>query len=88
VLLFPIVPLAKTKALHVLHRNIIRLVLVGFNVAIELQNRQLTVLSHEFRTVNLLTIMFSNGQLYIALEFIPSIFIVTNLHYIFSKTVF
>jgi len=40
-------PLAKTKALHVLQLNIIRLVLVGFNVAIALQNRQCTVRSHE-----------------------------------------
>jgi hypothetical protein len=39
--------LAKTKALHVLHRSIIRLVLVGLSVAIELQKRQCTARSHE-----------------------------------------
>jgi len=41
------IPLANTKAPHVLHRSIIRLVLVGFNVAIALQKRQCTVRSHE-----------------------------------------
>ena len=41
------IPLAKIKTLHVLHRSIIRPVLVGFNVAIDLQNRQHTVHSHE-----------------------------------------
>jgi hypothetical protein len=40
-------PLANTRALHVLHRSIIRLVLVGFNVTIALQKRQCTVRSHE-----------------------------------------
>ncbi|HEY7082558.1 MAG TPA: hypothetical protein VH500_22945 [Nitrososphaeraceae archaeon] len=40
-------PFAKTKALQVLQRNIIRLVLVGLSVAIELQKRQCTVRSHE-----------------------------------------
>ncbi|HEY7572717.1 MAG TPA: hypothetical protein VH796_15235, partial [Nitrososphaeraceae archaeon] len=39
-------PLANTRAPHTLHRSIIRLVLVGFNVAIELQKRQCTVRSH------------------------------------------
>ena len=48
------IPLAKINAPHVLHRSIIRPVLVGFNVAIDLQNRQCTVRSHESRTVNLL----------------------------------
>ena len=48
------IPLAKINAPHVLHRSIIRPVLVGFNVAIDLQNRQCTVRSHEFRTFNLL----------------------------------
>ena len=49
-----IIPLAKTKALHVLQRNIIRLVLVGFNVAIALQKRQCTIRSHELITDKLL----------------------------------
>lgn len=47
-------PLAKTNAPQTLQRSIIRPVLVGFSVAIELQNRQCTVRSHESRTVNLL----------------------------------
>jgi Phage integrase family len=40
------VPFAKTRAPHVLHLSIIRPVLVGLSVAIELQNRQCTILSH------------------------------------------
>jgi hypothetical protein len=40
------IPLAKTKAPQVLHRSIIRLVLVGLSVAIALQKRQCTVRSH------------------------------------------
>jgi hypothetical protein len=48
------IPLAKTKTPYVLQRSIIRLVLVGFNVAIELQKRQCTVRSHELITDKLL----------------------------------
>ena len=48
------IPLAKINGPHVLHRSIMRPVLVGFNVAILLQNRQYTVRSHGSRTVNLL----------------------------------
>ena len=47
-------PFAKTKALHVLQRNIIRPVLVGLSVAIALQKRQCTVRSHESITDKLL----------------------------------
>jgi len=46
--------LAKTNAPQMLHRSIIRLVLVGFSVAIELQKRQCTVRSHELKTDKLL----------------------------------
>jgi hypothetical protein len=46
------IPLAKIKILHVLHRNIIRPVFVGFNVAIDLQKRQCTIRSHESITDN------------------------------------
>ena len=48
------IPFANTKAPHVLHRSIIRLVLVGLSVAIALQKRQCTVRSHELITVKLL----------------------------------
>ena len=41
------IPLANTKALYVLQRIIMRLVLVGLNVAMALQKRQCTVRSHE-----------------------------------------
>ena len=41
------IPLAKTNAPHTLHRSIMRLVMEGFNIAIELQKRQCTVRSHE-----------------------------------------
>jgi len=48
------IPLANTKAPHVLQRSIIRPVFVGLSVAIELQKRQYTVLSHDSITDNLL----------------------------------
>ena len=47
-------PLANIKVLHILHRSIIRLVLVGLSVAIELQKRQCTIRSHESIDVKLL----------------------------------
>ena len=49
-----IIPLAKTRRPHVLHRSIIRLVLAGLSVAIALQKRQCTVRSHESITDKLL----------------------------------
>ena len=48
------IPFAKTRAPHVLHLSIIRPVLVGLSVAIELQNRQCTIRSHESITDNFL----------------------------------
>ena len=48
------IPLAKINAPHVLHRSIIRLVLVGLSVAIALQKRQCTYRSHESITDKLL----------------------------------
>jgi hypothetical protein len=48
------IPLANIMAPHVLHLSIIRPVLVGFNVAIDLQKRQYTARSHESITRNLL----------------------------------
>jgi hypothetical protein len=47
-------PLANTRAPQVLQRSIIRLVLVGLSVAIELQKRQCTVRSHKSITGKLL----------------------------------
>jgi len=51
-----IIPLANTKAPHILQRSIIRLVLVGLSVAIELQKRQYTVRSHE-SIANIVTVV-------------------------------
>lgn len=48
------IPLAKTNTRQVLQRSIIRLVFVGFNVAIELQKRQYAVRSQKSMTDNLL----------------------------------
>jgi hypothetical protein len=59
---------AKTNTPQVLQRSIIRQVFVSFKVAIELQKRQYTARSHGSRTANLLTIMFRNDRLYIALK--------------------
>ena len=42
----------KAKALQVLQRSSIRLVLVGLSIVIELQKRQCTVRSHELITDN------------------------------------
>ena len=48
------IPFANIRALHVLHLSIMRPVLVGFNVAILLQNKQCIYRSHGLITDNLL----------------------------------
>jgi len=58
--------LANTRAPQVLQRSIMRLVLVGFNVAIELQKRQCTVRSHDSTTDMLLKYNTSHRAIYIA----------------------
>jgi hypothetical protein len=59
-------PFAKTSRLQALQRSIIRLVLVGFNVAMLPQNRQCTVRSHDSITDNYYDIIYHCSAIYIA----------------------
>lgn len=61
-----IIPLAKINAPQTLQRSIIRLVLVGLSVAIELQKRQYTIRSHGSIIGMLLYYNTSHPAIYIA----------------------